>query len=105
MPSKFSGPQIGPHTPDYRRQLSPTSIAASSLEVPALVVTSCLGFIYGTGFDSRWRYQKSPYPVRVFCAFGGRESLNSNGRLTEFGRSLQATIFPNASAASASRSR
>jgi hypothetical protein len=33
------------------------------------------------GFDSRWRYQKWPYPVRVFRAFGGRECLNSNGRL------------------------
>ena len=37
-------------------------------------------------FDSRWRYQKSPYLVRVFRAFRGRECLNSNGRLTELGR-------------------
>lgn len=43
---------------------------------------------------SRWRYQKSSYPVRVFRVFRGRQRLESNGRLTEFGRRSSGHDFP-----------
>ena len=86
--------QIGPHTADYWRQPATTWIAASSLRSAYFVVVRCLELLCGTAFDSRWRYQKSPYPVRVFRAFCGRECLNSNGRLTEFGRRSSAHDLP-----------
>jgi hypothetical protein len=79
-------PTIGPHTAGNRRLPATTRTAVPSSEASVFVVVSCLGFIYGIAFDSRWRYQKSRYLARVFRAFGGRECLNSNGRLTESGR-------------------